>query len=583
MSLGHGASVVRNGLLLYLDASNRKSLNIPSQADHGFADWYCFVTATATYSIVNSSGGIIYENNAGTITALVTATGPQRGTITVTAGRTYYGSVPINLVTEGEHQAIAPLTMAGTQFFNAVIRYNPTTYYVYTPYDGATVNFYDNTAGGLTGTPTSTISLGAGQTGTFSSNNLTNHWISSTVPVIVTAVSTALPGDKTILSPMANYVYQRFPSYQGTTNFTTPTLIGTNVISDSTYKVMSVNIADGSGNDCAQGLGLEYLSDTYSFGNAISDYAIAAPYSGTVVTAYYWSGSIWVAWETHSLEGTITSPGYVRRDMSSGPGVDGTIISGGAANSASTLWKWEGNKPFYLCINDGADDEFSVLGWLQSRVNQSPRSGRTWNDLSGNGNNGTLVNGPIFSRTNNGIISLDGVDDYIEVANPQSLNPGTGSFSVNTWIKQNDTGYNGIVEARGTSLHGFLILLNYTTAGRLSFFLNTTTDADQNVYLSSVSAFGAIDTWMNICTVVNRASSPSTIDFYLNGVKQGTTINVTSEGTIAPVSGYRYWVGGDLGGPESNATFGLLQHYNRALTPIEIRQNFEALRGRYGI
>lgn len=224
-----------------------------------------------------------------------------------------------------------------------------------------------------------------------------------------------------------------------------------------------------------------------------------------------------------------------------------------------------------------------VLHLDAGNVKSYPGSGTTWTDLSGNGNNGTLTNGPTFSSINNGVIALDGVDDYINMANPQSLNPGTSSFSVNTWIKQNDTGYNGIVEARGTSLHGFLIILNFTTAGRLSLFLNTTTDVDQNIYVSSVSTFDAIDTWMNICVVVNRSTTPSTIDFYLNGVKQGTSINVTSEGTIDPGSGYVYWIGGDKGGPESNATFGLLQHYNRALTPIEIGQNFEALRGRYGI
>lgn len=212
-----------------------------------------------------------------------------------------------------------------------------------------------------------------------------------------------------------------------------------------------------------------------------------------------------------------------------------------------------------------------------------PGTGTTWNDLSGNGNNGTLVNGAVYNADNKGNIALDGVDDYVNVSNPQSLNPGTNSFSINAWVKQNDTGYNGIVEARGTSLHGFLLLINYIAAGQLSFFLNTTTDTDQNVYLSTVSTFGAINTWMNICVVVNRSSTPSIIDFYLNGVKQGNSVSVVSEGTIDPGGNYKYWIGGDLGGPESNASFSIIQHYNRALTVNEIQQNFNAIRGRYGI
>lgn len=227
-----------------------------------------------------------------------------------------------------------------------------------------------------------------------------------------------------------------------------------------------------------------------------------------------------------------------------------------------------------------------VLHLDAANVKSYPGSGTTWNDLSGNGNSGTFINGATFSNINNGIIVLDGVDDYINVinsktGNAQFLNPGIDSFSINTWIKQNDTGYNGIVEARGNNLHGFLLILNYSVAGQLSLFLNTTTDTNQNIYLSTVSTFGDIDAWMNICVVVNRNTEK--IDFYKNGIKQGNSVNITSGGTTDPSSGYVYWVGGDKGGPESNASFSVLQQYNRVLTEIEIQQNFNALRGRYGI
>ena len=43
-----------------------------------------------------------------------------------------------------------------------------------------------------------------------------------------------------------------------------------------------------------------------------------------------------------------------------------------------------------------------------------PGSGTTWYDLVGN-KNGTLKNGATFSTDNQGVIVLDGVNDYIEI------------------------------------------------------------------------------------------------------------------------------------------------------------------------
>ena len=210
-----------------------------------------------------------------------------------------------------------------------------------------------------------------------------------------------------------------------------------------------------------------------------------------------------------------------------------------------------------------------------------PGSGTAWNDLSGNGYSGTLINGPTFSPANGGSIALDGVDEYINVSNPQTLNPGANSFTIDCWLKQNDLGYNGIVEARGASLHGFLFILNYPGAGYASFFLNTTNDGNQNVYGSSTSGFTSTTTWINATVVVNRASE--IIKFYNNGIQEGSDISITSPGTVDPGSGYRYEIGSDLGGPELNGNIAALKHYNRAITAAEVSQNFNALRTRFGI
>ena len=576
MACAAGPDISENGLVLTLDAGNSKSLNIPTQADHGYADWYCLVSGTVTYSIINSTGGVIYERNGSTVTTIVTASVPQRGTFSVTAGRFYYGSVPINLVVEDGHERMVPLTMVGTQFWCVAARDNPSTYYVYSPYQATTVNFYDNTVGGLTGTATSTLSLSAGQSGTFTSNNLTNHWISSSVPIIATATQTGW--DRTILSPMSTYVYQRYQNYINTTNSTTPTNNNAYVTYDSTYKVMNMSIADGSGGDCAQGLGLEYLSDTYSWGNVVSDYTMVFPYNGTF-TASYWSGTTWVVWDTHTITtGSITNPPSIARDGWTGVGIAATSISGLAANMASgaTLWKWEGTAPFYLNINDNADDEFSVLGWNSSTQN-TPRSSNIITDISGRTNNGTLVNGPIYIKGNGGSLSFDGTDDYINIP----FNASTMDFSlaqtICMWIKP-ITGSNTARRNPYNQAYGGSGTLTYEINQTITYYFGT--NGGDGLPYSEVSSGFTIAANELVFISVTRDQATNSCKWYKNAqlFTNGTAGGYasTANGTSSILIGDGY-VSGFLGNIYD------CKVYNRALTAQEIQQNFIATKGRYGI
>lgn len=221
-----------------------------------------------------------------------------------------------------------------------------------------------------------------------------------------------------------------------------------------------------------------------------------------------------------------------------------------------------------------------VLALDAADKNSYPGSGTQWYDLSGNSNNATF-SGPTFSNTNMGSIVFDGVDDYIYSNSPSLLNPGSNSFTIDAWVYQKDNGYNGIVDARGANLHGFLCLLNYTTAGTVAFFLNTTTDVDQNIYYSTVATFTDVLAWMNVSVVVNR--SANNITFYKNSIQQGNAVTITSGGSVDPGSGYLYYIGGDLGGPDANINLSTIKQYNRALSSQEILQNYNATKSRFGL
>ena len=63
-----------------------------------------------------------------------------------------------------------------------------------------------------------------------------------------------------------------------------------------------------------------------------------------------------------------------------------------------------------------------------------PGSGNIWRDLSGNGNNGTLTNGPTFSSANGGSIVFDGTDDIVLVNNSSSISPSS-AITVSAFFK----------------------------------------------------------------------------------------------------------------------------------------------------
>lgn len=192
-----------------------------------------------------------------------------------------------------------------------------------------------------------------------------------------------------------------------------------------------------------------------------------------------------------------------------------------------------------------------------------PGSGTTWTDLSGNGNNGTLTNGPTFSSANGGSIAFDGSNDNINL--PYTLLSGTGDFTVNIWIKSNSHSGGTIF---GNYPSGTLQLFHGTNY--IGMWLNNNT-----TYLSSP---GLEFTTNPVFFTALRTGGNET-RCYLN-----TVLKKTGSSTASIGSTNNFRIGTNTSGGEVyNGAISQIMVYNRALTEKEILQTFNATRGRYGI
>ena len=199
-----------------------------------------------------------------------------------------------------------------------------------------------------------------------------------------------------------------------------------------------------------------------------------------------------------------------------------------------------------------------------------PGAGTAWTDLSKQGNNGTLTNGPTFDSANGGSIVFDGTNDYVDVSGTASLNaPISTDITISTWIyiTKNNTWQGVITKNRSTFTQVGLFLSSDNE------FVFGFSGSGGNLLGSSFST----NIWYNV-VVVQKANTSRKI--YLNGsldVTKTSSFGTTSSGSQTFRLGQATGTNEYFGGRISNAII----YYNKALTADEIRQNYLATKGRY--
>ena len=199
-----------------------------------------------------------------------------------------------------------------------------------------------------------------------------------------------------------------------------------------------------------------------------------------------------------------------------------------------------------------------------------PGSGTAWYDLSGRGNHGTLINGPVFSSNDRGSISFDGSNDYINCGNDNSLNMSTEATLIH-WLKFNGYNWSPFI---GKITDRYVANFRVWIGSDRQFDVELTNTEYKPLFSVSPAEL-PINSWCNLAV---RFKSNGDLSGFFNGSEKNTVTK-----SIGSINSSNFLIGPDTGGFYGSGAISYIQLYNRALSNDEIRQNFNATRGRYGI
>jgi hypothetical protein len=220
--------------------------------------------------------------------------------------------------------------------------------------------------------------------------------------------------------------------------------------------------------------------------------------------------------------------------------------------------------------------------YLDAANTRSYVSGSTvWNDLSRNGYNGVLTNGPTFNSSNGGSIVFDGTNDYVNLSSYANNSLWNGlwptGLSFSTTIKLASPlplisdGRSIFVRGSGGAGNNYF---NFSLQSnrQLRFWIGDYVPAFTTTLLNVSLIYHVILTW-----------DKSNVRFYVNGILDSTTINtnILTNNTAAVLN-----LGSAIGafsGWEFPGSIYNFSVYNRALSATEIQQNYNTTKTRFGL
>ena len=221
-----------------------------------------------------------------------------------------------------------------------------------------------------------------------------------------------------------------------------------------------------------------------------------------------------------------------------------------------------------------------------------PGSGTVLADMSGYNYHPTLVNGPTLAGSGlTSSILLDGSNDYIQISSAYT-HTFTAGTTVDVWVKFNSSAsYGRLLDVSdGPSTNtGYLSIFRYASGSEVVLESRSFSPPGGANGIRTTTSPISNGTIQNFTFVIGPGTtdtvSPETPRIYLNSNLQSTTLYGSQNNFVPYVVNKYAWIGRSAYGADAylGANIYAYKIYNRALSAAEVKQNFQSLRGRYGI
>jgi len=198
-----------------------------------------------------------------------------------------------------------------------------------------------------------------------------------------------------------------------------------------------------------------------------------------------------------------------------------------------------------------------------------PGSGTAWTDLT-NTADVTLLNGPTFSTDNGGCIVFDGNDDNSQFSNIVSITANT----ISAWVYNEDLSQDGTVVGNWGAQ--FILYMDTGGAGDGYRTLYSTEGGTKGTSSDNINAIQ--DQWQNVVATF----SGTAVSLYVDGELIQT---VTFSSTTMLTNSDNWAIGANQpnGSNDFEGKIAYVSIYDKALSAEEVKQNYNALKSRFGL